>query len=316
MANDLAVPPSAHAPVETDLAVSVVVPVRNCWSDVRELLAALAVQTISRDRFEIVIADDGSERVPDGVATDDGWIRVTSGPPLGSYAARNRAAALARAPVLAFCDADCRPEPGWLEAGLRALEHADVAGGRIRFIVPERPTVWTLLDIELYLDQESVVRDGKAVTANLFVRRGAFERTGGFDTSLPSGGDMAMVLGSVARGATLVYEPNAVVWHPTRDRARSFLRKMWRVGRSYGARRTRKGRRPRLFTLRSLVPLAGPLRSRRRAGRPLRLDRARLEMHGVDVRFSKEIQALVLLYLLLPYVRIAAQFQGWRDARR
>lgn len=55
-------------------------------------------------------------------------------------AARNRAARAARASNLAFTDADCLPEPDWLENGLIELESADLVAGEIRSIVPH-PTV-------------------------------------------------------------------------------------------------------------------------------------------------------------------------------
>lgn len=317
MSTELAAARDSGSPARTDLVASVIVPVRDGWDDLEGLLAALARQSVPRKRFEVIVADDGSqEPIPARLASEDGWLRVTSGPPTGSYAARNRATELARSSVLAFCDADCRPEPDWLRAGLAALEEADVVGGRIRFTAPARPTVWTLLDIETYLDQESAVRVGKAVTANLFIRRELLDDVGGFDTSLPSGGDMATVRACVARGARLRFSPDAVVSHPTRDRAKPFFRKMWRTGHASAKRKGRAGIRPDAVRLRSLVPLAGPIRARLRAGQPFRLDRDRFAGHGVTVSFWDDVRALPLLYLVVPYVRLAARFYGWLDARR
>ena len=63
-----------------------------------------------------------------------------TGAPKTSYAARNRAAANTRGDVLAFCDSDCLPEPRWLEAGLAALENADIVAGEVAFMPPARPT--------------------------------------------------------------------------------------------------------------------------------------------------------------------------------
>src|SRR5919199_563367 len=125
---------AARARPSVDLVASVIVPVRNDrGAHLRRLIDALARQTIGRERFEIVIGDDGSrDGSTKALPTADGWVRVLPGPALNSYAARNRAARAARSPVLAFCDSDCLPEPGWLEAGLAALEHADAAAGRRR----------------------------------------------------------------------------------------------------------------------------------------------------------------------------------------
>ena len=138
--------------------VSVIVPVRNGRDDLRRLIEALSAQTMSTNEFELVIADDGStDGSTEGLETQHSWIRVEPGLPRNSYAARNRAVRAARGSILAFCDADCRPEPEWLERGLAALEGADLVAGRIRFDVPQRRTVWTLLDMDSSKDHEREV---------------------------------------------------------------------------------------------------------------------------------------------------------------
>ena len=297
--------------------VSVIVPVRDGRDDVLGLLAALERQTVGRESFEVVIGDDGSGDGGVGdLATADGHVRVLPGPPRNSYAARNRAAGAARGSVLAFCDADCRPDPRWLEQGLRALEEAELAAGAIRFAIPERRTVWTLLDVETFKDHERQVENGNAETANLFVRREVFERLGGFDDSLPEHGDFDFALRAVGAGSRLAYAPLASLVHPTRDRARPFLRTVWIMHRWYAAREARAGRRPDGLKLRSWVPLVQPLRARRRFGRTLRLDRARLAAHGIRPRPAEDLRALPILYLVLPYLGGAAQLRGWLDGRR
>ncbi len=279
-------------------------------------MTALSLQTVPAEQFEVVIGDDGS---PDGsvaaLERSAPPIRVLTGPPLNSYAARNRAARAARAPVLAFCDADCLPEPGWLEAGLRALASADLAAGLVRFVVPARRSVWTLLDVDTFLDQERAVRAGRAATANLFVRRTVFEAVGGFDESVPNTSDHDFVARAVASGAGLTFESGAVVHHPTRDDARSFLRKTWAVNRRYAERERRNGRRPNAFKLREWVPIVQPLRSRRRLGRSLALDRIRLAQSGIQPSAWDDVRALPLIYVGLPYLGCAAQVVGWCQTR-
>ena len=289
-----------------------IIPVRNGGRDLAELVEALSAQTLPPERFEVIIGDDGStDGCTAGLEPRDAWLRVLGGPATNSYAARNRAVSASRAPVLAFCDVDCRPEPTWLERGLDALEESDLVAGRVRFALPSNPSIWSLLDIEFHLDQEDAVRKGKATTANLFVRRPVFDNAEGFDESFPSGGDADFVRRCVAQGAKLVYAPDASVWHPTRDGAGSFLQKVWRIQRANGAR----DGRPKLLTL-SSVPVIGMLRSRRNAGRPLRLDRARLATSGREPTVLDDLRALPVIYLLLPLVARAARFRGWRERSR
>lgn len=302
---------------EQPLLASVIVPVRNGARDLPTLLGALAAQTIPRERFEIIVGDDGStDGATDGLETDEGWIRVCAGPPRNAYAARNRAAAAARSPVLAFCDADCRPEPDWLEAGLAALERTDIAAGRIRFAVGERPSVWALLDIETSKDHERQVRLGTAETANLFLRRALFERVGGFDTGQPGYGDFEFVSRCLDHGARLAYAPEATVWHPTREEPGRFLRNLWSMNRSYGMFEGRAGRRPLGLRPRSWVPVFQTLRARRRFGLSLGLDRHWLGQNGVTPRLRDDLRAVPIIYLLIPYLRCVAQTQGWWAGRR
>ena len=300
-----------------DPQISVVVPVRNGGADLRELIRHLERQTLARDRFEVVVADDGStDGSCAGVETGDGFIRILAGPPLTSYAARNRAAMAAQSDVIAFCDADCRPEPEWLESGVAALESADVVAGRIRFTVPRRYTAWTLLDMELFKNHARQVKAGVAETANLFVRRALFRDLGGFDATVAEYGDFDFVERAVARGAKLVYTPEAVVWHPARTSARSLLRALWIYGCGYAERITRHGGRPYGLRPSGWVPFVRTIRARRRVGKPLGLDRAWLGQNGVHPTARKSVAALSLLYVVEPYVRNAAHVRGWWKGRR
>ena len=298
--------------------VSVIVPVRNGLDDLRHLVEALASQTVSSDAFELVVSDDGST---DGSgewlrAQRRGWISVTSGGPANSYAARNRAVRVSRAPALAFCDADCVPEPDWLERGLEALATTDIVAGRFCFAVPAHRTVWTLLDMDTSKDHARAVRNNTAETANLFVRRVLFDSLGGFEDQIPEFGDFDFVQRAVAAGARLTYAPNVVVWHPTRDRAGKLLRAQWIYNRGYGVREGREGRVPEALKPKALVPIASLMRTRRWWGKSYGPDREWLRENGVIATKLEATMAIALMYLFIPYLRIAAQCVGWISGRR
>jgi cellulose synthase/poly-beta-1,6-N-acetylglucosamine synthase-like glycosyltransferase len=164
--------------------VSVIVPARNAAASLRRTLAALSRQDFGGD-CEVIVVDDGSTDGTADVARAAGATVVELPENLGSADARNAGAAVARAPVLAFTDADCEPAPGWVRAGLRALEEADLVQGRVEpppgvEVGPFDRTVWVTRESGLY------------ETANLFMRRELFERVGGFwrflrDGSGPAG---------------------------------------------------------------------------------------------------------------------------------
>ncbi len=298
--------------------VSVIVPVRDDPAGVEALLAGLDAQTFPRDAFEFVVGDDGSEPGSlDAVQNVDGPIRIVRGPPLTSYAARNRAACVARGRILAFVDSDCVPDRRWLERGYAALDQADLVAGEVVFVCPDAPKVWSLLTIDMFLDQGRNVAKERAATANLLVRRALFDELGGFDDSLPSGGDYDFVRRAVGRGARLAFAPDAVVRHPTIDERDAFLRKISTTNRWQSARRARDRERPSLADAVKFVPVLGVAFARRSALRPVAtLSRPRLRLASVTPTRRQELRALLLLYFVVSWVAGAAQIRGWVGGRR
>jgi glycosyltransferase involved in cell wall biosynthesis len=89
--------------------VSVIIPVWNDWVGLEACLGALARQDLPRERTEILLVDDGSDRdLADLVGAIPG-ARLLQQPVPGSVRARNRGIAGAEAEVLAFTDSDCLP---------------------------------------------------------------------------------------------------------------------------------------------------------------------------------------------------------------
>jgi glycosyltransferase involved in cell wall biosynthesis len=308
---------SAIGALATRPKASVIVPVRNGAADIAALLECLERQTLPRSDFEIVIGDDGStDGGTDGIETPDGHIRVAAGSPTNSYAARNRAVAASTAPVLAFCDADCLPEPDWLERGLAALATTDLAAGRIRFVVPENRTAWTLVDMDGSKDHEHQVRVGIAETANLFLRRELFDRVGGFEGEIAEYGDYDFVTRCVATGADLSFAGDAVVSHPARTSGRALLRALWKYNRGYAVHATRAGEIPEGVKLRSWVPFVQVYRARRRWGRSVGPDRRWLRESAVEPTARETLLALLIMYVAVPYLGGVAQLAGWLDGRR
>ena len=219
--------------------VSVIIPVRDHQERLAACVAALARQQ-TRYAVEIILVDNHDQFYPaDYAAIDAGSlpIRVTHEPRIGSYAARNRGIALAQGRVCAFTDADCLPQPDWIEQGVRAaVAGSGVIGGAVTmtFRQPRRPTWAEQFDSAYYLDQRRyVVSCGFAATANLFVRRDLFEAVGLFDAALQSGGDQEWCLRAARAGHAAQYAPDAVVWHPARATWTEILRKARRIDGGY-----------------------------------------------------------------------------------
>jgi glycosyltransferase involved in cell wall biosynthesis len=213
--------------------VSVVVPVRNAAGSIGGLLVSLAAQTLPAGSWEVVVVDDRSDdRTRDIVRATPGVRLIESRAQAGSYVARNRGARAARAPVLAFTDADCEPDPTWLERGLAAVEDGDgtIIAGHIEVPLGATPTHAAMVDFVRFLNQAAYAATGRAATANLWLRTDTIRRLGGFNERLRSGGDFELVGRAVAAGEVLRYRPDVIVAHQPRRRLRDLARKGYRIG--------------------------------------------------------------------------------------
>ncbi|MGE0299567.1 mycofactocin biosynthesis glycosyltransferase MftF [Pseudonocardia sp.] len=236
-------------PPDAQLAVTVVVPVKDRTDGLRRLLAALpsgfggeadrAGFGGEADRAglggEVVVVDDGSAdpAAVRAVAEAAGARVLRHDIPRGPAAARNAGAALARTPLVAFLDSDVVPAPGWLE--ILGAHFADPAVALAAPRIVALPPVDGVLgryeavrsSLDLGLDPALIVprtRVAYVPSAALVVRREALGA--GFDERLHVAEDVDLVLRLYAAGWRLRYDPAARVAHDHRTSPRAWwLRK-------------------------------------------------------------------------------------------
>jgi GT2 family glycosyltransferase len=210
------------------MSVSVVV----CTMDRPEALdrCLRALRECTPPPEQVVVVDQGAQPVaPEGVEV----VRMTE---RGVSRGRNRGARAAEHELLAFTDDDCVPAQEWIGALLRGFEGGvDGVTGRVlplpggegvavssrtstmrRTFSGPRQTPWAI-----------------GTGGNLALRRSAFEAVGGFDETLGPGTparaaeDVDLLYRLVNAGFTILYEPDAVVYHELKSRR-------GRVGGRYG----------------------------------------------------------------------------------
>ncbi len=211
------------------LAASVVVPHYNDPAGLDLCLTALEAQSFPRESFEIIVADNAS---PCGIEAVRAVVRdramLVEVPEQGAGPTRNGGAAVAHGEMLAFTDSDCVPAPGWLDAGLRALEKADIVGGKMTVLVDRSRKLTPAEAFELvfaFNNRLYVEQKHFSVTANLFVRNADFKRVGGFRIGVSE--DQEWCLRARAMGLGITYAEDAEVGHPARTSWADLIRK-WR----------------------------------------------------------------------------------------
>jgi GT2 family glycosyltransferase len=198
--------------------VSIIVPHYNDLARLDTCLAAISLQTYPRELVEVVVADNaspcGEAAVVEVIA---GRARLTVCAIKGAGPARNAGVAAASHGVLAFTDSDCLVDPGWLAAGVAALDGADLVGGRMKVSVRQpgrRSGAEAFEQVFGFDNRDYVLRQNFTVTANLFTRAKVFAAIGGFRTEVSE--DKEWCQRAVAAGHRIAYAPDAVVGHPAR----------------------------------------------------------------------------------------------------
>ncbi len=209
-------------PVNTP-EVSVVIPVLNGQRSIPALLEAIAAQT--GPLHEVIVVDNGSTDLTRSVAQRHG-ATVVAEPVRGRARARNAGVAAAKAPLIAFTDADCLPEPGWLQNLADALSVEPLVAGRVRLLTGAPPNRWERLEGLWRFAQQRNVAHGWAATANLGVRREAFLEIEGFDVTYRHiGEDVDFCLRAGRKGLELGYRDDAVVSHHAERDASTIVRR-------------------------------------------------------------------------------------------
>lgn len=230
---------------------SVVVPTYNRPVALAGALDALASLDYPRDRFEVIVVDDGgtANLAPlieqSSARLNLRYLRQSN---RGPGAARNTGAAAAIHDHLAFTDDDCRPHVDWLTALAAALMRGpDALVGGLR--INAAPANLCCVASQLILDVANAhfTRDpGQGLffpSDNIAMSRRQFLAIDGFDPSFRWSEDRDLCDRWSARGWPLVHWPDARVDHARTMALRGFCRQHFEYGqgawRFHQARRTR-----------------------------------------------------------------------------
>lgn len=185
------------------------------------------------DKFEVVVVDNGSN--PPIVLPElyKLTIDLQNCETVGSFAARNHGIIHSEGACLAFLDADCIPDKEWLRVACEFMKNCpqiDAAAGAIEMTFSKKMTAAECYEAVFSLRQEKSVSEyGFGFTANLFVRRSAFNKFGLFDPALKSGGDREWGQRLHLAGGKMAYVPGAIVQHAARSTLGQLIKKRRRL---------------------------------------------------------------------------------------
>jgi GT2 family glycosyltransferase len=249
--------------------VSVIIPTFSRPERVGACVASLARQTLPRERFEVLIGIDGPDQGEAAAVAAAGRglnVTVRGFPKRWQAAVRNDLAAMARGRVFVFFNDDVVPEPGCLEAHLRAHTARGAPPSLVIGDSPwRRPEPDTLFDrlirttsMVFFYDQmpgssawrEAHAADGRADEPHDPDRDWGFRHAWLLNLSCPAAlyrdaGGLTVFEGTYGfeddefawraatrHGARVLFEPGAVAVHDHRLTPHEYLARERKLGRS------------------------------------------------------------------------------------
>jgi len=168
-----------------------------------------------RERFEVIVVDDGSRKPPETVVArfhERFDVMLFTQTHAGPATARNTGAAQATGEVLAFTDDDCEPAADWLQTLAQRFAATPNCLYDYYNCVPHRARFFA--------------------SNNLALPAERFRTIGGFDTNFPcaAGEDRELCDRWLHHGYGMVYAPEVVVRHSHFLRYQSFCRQHFNYG--------------------------------------------------------------------------------------
>ncbi|MCB2183197.1 MAG: glycosyltransferase [Desulfobulbaceae bacterium] len=226
---DLFHPPETHS----HPFVSIVIPVRNSPKRIANCIEHLLQQTYPKDRFEIIVVDNGSTDETADVIQEFPVKYLIETRAQSPYTARNKGIKAAIGDIIALIDANCFATPHWIQCGVEIMqqENADLVGGKISFLFSgKKKTAAEIFDsVSNVKMRESITKRQVAKGGNLFIRRKVFDSIGLFPGNIRSGLDVLWTRRATRSGFKLSFSEKAEVSYPAR-RLVPLLKKSYRVG--------------------------------------------------------------------------------------
>ncbi len=233
-----------YFPLPREPKVSVVVAGYNAARTLRTCLEAL--ERLHYPDYEVIFVDDGSTDGTARIAREfPSSVRVVCHPRnLGLSTARNTGIAAAQGEIIAFTDADCRPDEDWLFYLVNDLLGAKFAGmGGHNLLPPDDSCVAAAVLVSPGGPAHVMLTDCVAEHipgCNMAFWKWALAEIGGFDPVFHAAGDDVDVCWRLQQlGYQLGFSPAGFVWHYRRSSLRDYLRQQ----RGYGEAEARLERK-------------------------------------------------------------------------
>ena len=221
--------------------ISVVIPVKNDAGILARCLGSLKEIDYPKESLEIIIADGMSRDTTSQTALDRGAKVVLNEKEL-VVSGRNRGFEAAKGELIAFTDADCVFDKGWLKSSLKYFADELVGGVGGMALQPEDSSdfekavdyIFNLAEFfrsTVHRKNLERVREVSDIPGcNAIYRKVALNKVMPVDESLVTAEDVWMNFCIREAGYKLILAPDVILWHYRRNSPKRFLRQIYRFG--------------------------------------------------------------------------------------
>jgi glycosyltransferase involved in cell wall biosynthesis len=200
--------------------ISIIIPTMNRKESLEKTLISLGKQSYSKSDYEIIICDDvkshdGTDKfIQDFIASHDlniKYFKIKTDFP-GPAAARNYGVNQASGKIIGFIDDDCMAFPDWICTAMKTFDNQniDIIQGSVLPMYPDFK--WS----NLFKIPRGVIHtqdNGFYVTANMFLKKEAFEESNGFEERLKWGEDTDLVYRLLKTNRRIIFSEAIRVYH-------------------------------------------------------------------------------------------------------
>ena len=214
--------------------LSIIIPTHNSELTIKQCIHSLITQSFPREKFEIIVVDDGSTDETTSLAKTAGADNIINTKPCSLGKARNIGVENAKANLLGFIDSDCEAKDDWVKTIVKELEKLDAIGGSVQNGNPQSKVAWAEYFVEFCAFNEFRKRSSILTMpgCNIACLKESFSKAGGF-SEVPLSEDIMFSQSLRREGFEQIFVPEMQIRHLCRTDPNKFLANHKLLGRFF-----------------------------------------------------------------------------------